>query len=208
MSYGEKMTTKNEHLSAVFDDEAGEFEQRRLLDEIEKDDELQNNWSRYALIGDVLREPIETQAADSSFLSGIQDKLDQEEEYSQVALLSSSGSATTWLRPASGFAVAAAVTAVSIFGVQSMIATDSGVGDISSNQPIAQVMQAQSLVSPPSIRRSTENMNIASASDGLSQESTEKMDQQTKMQRYLASHIRNASRRTIASTMRVVSYNY
>jgi sigma-E factor negative regulatory protein RseA len=45
MSMVKTMKTKNEHLSAVFDDEAGAFEQRRLLDELEKDGDLQQSWS-------------------------------------------------------------------------------------------------------------------------------------------------------------------
>lgn len=44
-----------ESLSATVDDEADEFELRRVLDEMEKDDELRGTWERFHLIGAVLR---------------------------------------------------------------------------------------------------------------------------------------------------------
>ena len=48
-------TSKTEFLSALLDDEAGEFEQRRLLDELNKDAELGQTLSRYALMAEVMR---------------------------------------------------------------------------------------------------------------------------------------------------------
>jgi len=44
-----------ESLSAVVDGEADEFELRRVLDELPKDPQLRAAWSRYHLIGAVLR---------------------------------------------------------------------------------------------------------------------------------------------------------
>jgi len=44
-----------ESLSAVVDDEADEFELRRVLDEIGKDPELKQSWERYYLIGSAIR---------------------------------------------------------------------------------------------------------------------------------------------------------
>lgn len=44
-----------ESLSAVIDGEADEFELRRVLDEVGKDDGLQLSWDRYHLIGSVMR---------------------------------------------------------------------------------------------------------------------------------------------------------
>ncbi|MFV2089476.1 MAG: sigma-E factor negative regulatory protein [Pseudomonadales bacterium] len=44
-----------ESLSAVIDDEADEFELRRVLDEIGKDPELKQSWERYYLIGSAIR---------------------------------------------------------------------------------------------------------------------------------------------------------
>mgnify|MGYP001823816172 CR=1 FL=1 len=44
-----------EALSAVVDGEADEFELRRVLDEVGRDDELASQWQRYEMIGAVLR---------------------------------------------------------------------------------------------------------------------------------------------------------
>ncbi len=50
-------------LSAVIDDEADEFELRRVLDEVDKNEELRSTWERYHLIGSRLRsERIDTRA--------------------------------------------------------------------------------------------------------------------------------------------------
>jgi sigma-E factor negative regulatory protein RseA len=42
-------------LSAVIDDEADAFELRRVLDELERDAELREQWDRYHMIGSALR---------------------------------------------------------------------------------------------------------------------------------------------------------
>lgn len=44
-----------ESLSATIDDEADEFELRRVLDEMEKDERLRETWQRYHLIGAHMR---------------------------------------------------------------------------------------------------------------------------------------------------------
>ena len=44
-----------ESLSATIDGEADEFELRRVLDEIARDDDLAGRWSRYQLVSGVLR---------------------------------------------------------------------------------------------------------------------------------------------------------
>ncbi len=44
-----------ESLSATIDDEADEFELRRVLDEMEKDERLRETWERYHLIGAHMR---------------------------------------------------------------------------------------------------------------------------------------------------------
>ncbi|SIT65903.1 sigma-E factor negative regulatory protein RseA [Ectothiorhodosinus mongolicus] len=47
--------SKEERLSALIDGEAGAFEQRRLMDELQHDAELRGRYSRYHLMGDVMR---------------------------------------------------------------------------------------------------------------------------------------------------------
>ncbi len=41
-----------EHLSSVLDDEAGSFEQRRVLDELKSSEDLNNKLSHFAFIGE------------------------------------------------------------------------------------------------------------------------------------------------------------
>ncbi len=206
MSMVKTMKTKNEHLSAVFDDEAGAFEQRRLLDELEKDGDLQQSWSNYALIGEVMREPMDTTAVDPDFLSSMQLRLDEEDTYSEVSIQETTSVKTLtksrWLQPLSGMAIAATVAAISVFSMQSLMVADQGregaTAQLASNTTIATPVVAVSQ-SIPSLAAS-KNI-VASGSGGIN------VDEQAKMQRYLASHIRNASRKTIAPSLRMVSYN-
>jgi len=199
-----KMTTKNEHLSAVFDDEAGDFEQRRLVDELTKDSKLQHDWSRYALIGDVLREPEQAEVAMPEFLSGIQQQLEAEEEFSQVKVnLKKQKSA--WVRPVTGFAMAATIAAVSVLGVQSLMTENSSTERLSTFEQVAQNKVQQTEASQTNTSKKSA---IRVASNDTASRNVVDMEQRIKVQRYLASHIKNASHRTIAPTMRVISYNY
>jgi sigma-E factor negative regulatory protein RseA len=205
MSMVKTMKTKNEHLSAVFDDEAGAFEQRRLLDELEKDGDLQQSWSNYALIGEVMREPAGTAAVDPDFLSSIQLRLDEEDTYSEVNIQETTSVKTPirsrWLQPLSGMAIAATVAAISVFSMQSlMIADQSGAGATAQLASVNTTVATPVVAMSQSITPLAASKNIA-ASEGIN------LDEQAKMQRYLASHIRNASRKTIAPSLRMVSYN-
>lgn len=185
----------NEHLSAVFDDEAGEFEQRRLLDELGKDHQLLKTWSNYALLSDVLREPEQTEIASPDFLLNIQQKLEKEEQFSNVEVKTAttlSNKKPKWARPITGFALAATVAAVSVFSMQSFMTADNG--------DIDGTMLSQKAVPT--------TMNTLMASNEAVSRNVVNMEQRIKMQRYLASHIKNASRRTIAPSMRMISYNY
>ncbi len=77
---------QHEHLSALLDDEAGEFERRRLLDALCEDKELGMTLSRYALAGEVMRSRQQTGVADSHFLAGIQAQLADEPAYHDVVI--------------------------------------------------------------------------------------------------------------------------
>lgn len=225
-----KMTNKKEHLSSVFDDEATEFEQRRFLDELDKDDELKQSWSNYALIGDVLREPSQTQSADPDFLINIQHRLEEEEQFSDVKAMFKDEKAeqSNWTRPLAGFAMAATVAAVSVFGTQTYMTANTA-----SDSQIASTPQIQTIVpssaTPPiattakktsnadttlatntqDSKMNTKSLNVATtAKDTIAKRDVIDADSRIMMRRYLATHIENASRRTIAPTMREISYNY
>lgn len=119
-----------EHLSALLDDEAGSFEQRRVLDELKSDDELRQQLSSYALIGEVMRSSEATLTVGSMFLSGIHEQIESDDEYNQVQLEHSANDGgesditigkkrtASWFRPIGGFALAASVVAVAVVGFQ------------------------------------------------------------------------------------------
>ncbi len=77
---------QHEYLSALLDDEAGEFERRRLLDALCEDKELGMTLSRYALVGEVMRSRQRTVIAGSRFLAGIQAQLEEEPAYHDVVI--------------------------------------------------------------------------------------------------------------------------
>ena len=109
-----------EHLSALLDDEAGSFEQRRVLDELRKDDSLSQKLSSYALIGETMRsDHSQTQVAGASFLAGIHEKIEAEPEYHSIQLEEpKKANSSAWLRPVGGFALAASVAAIAVLGFQ------------------------------------------------------------------------------------------
>lgn len=116
-----------EHLSALLDNEAGSFEQRRVLSELQSGDTLRKKLSSYALIGEVMRTSETTVTATPSFLSGIQDQIETDDDYHQVQV---SGAVnddnnnidkqrkSSWIRPIGGFALAASVATVAFLGFQ------------------------------------------------------------------------------------------
>jgi negative regulator of sigma E activity len=129
--------TLAEHLSAMLDDEAGTFEQKRVLDELKTDTALAKKLAHFALIKETLhsREASSVYAG-TSFLEGIHDKLEAEPEFTSHALddaISSSVSSTPssadsgtknsngWLRPVGGFAMAASVAALAVIGFQNYL---------------------------------------------------------------------------------------
>lgn len=116
-----------EYLSAMLDDEGGAFEQRRVLDELKTENKVDGNLhkklSSYALIGETLRSGKPAISAGSGFLSGIQDQLVSEPEYSTPVLEEQSKSDiqktnNSWLRPVGGFAMAASLAAIAVIGFQ------------------------------------------------------------------------------------------
>ncbi len=121
--------TIDEHLSALLDDEAGSFEQKRVLNELSDNDRMRNKLASYSLIGETLRSghSAAITATGTRFLSGIQDQLAAEDTYSDPVLQSQQNesiktSATkndsSWLRPLGGFAMAASVAALAVIGFQ------------------------------------------------------------------------------------------
>lgn len=97
---GENMkTNRYEHLSALLDDEAGEFERRRLLDELCEDAELGKTLNRYMLAGEAMRAQQRTVVVESdSFLAGIQAQLEDEPVYDEVLVQTSASGGSAVLQ--------------------------------------------------------------------------------------------------------------
>lgn len=112
-----------EQLSACLDGELPEGELDLLLRQVSRDPQLRASLGRYALIGEALRSP-GTIAAPAHFAERISQAIAAEAAAHEVNVPSPETSrkngirATQWLRPASGFAVAAGVAALAILGLQ------------------------------------------------------------------------------------------
>ncbi len=181
-------TTTAEHLSAVLDGEAGEFEQRRILDELAKDDSLQLSLSSYALIGETMRDEKQSVIASPNFLKGIHAGIDDEPEYSHVQITEDKAvNDASWIRPVTGFAVAASVAALAFVGMQSFMSGGSG-----SESSLADNGHANA------ISTLVAKANVYSHPDKKTQ---------TLYKRYLDSHIQYASTTSMMPSIRAVSYN-
>ncbi len=181
-------TTITEHLSAVLDGEAGDFEQRRLLDELGKNKDLQTSLACYALIGETMRDEKQASIAKPSFLESIHDKIDAEPEYSQIQINNKkiNNSKPKWIRPVAGFAMAASVATIAIIGIQSPLTLTGN-----SHSPIA---ANQTLKSTPT--------RVANIYNNYPDKKT-----QARYTRYLDSHAQYASTTPLMPSVRVVSYN-
>ncbi|MDD5394193.1 MAG: sigma-E factor negative regulatory protein [Thiothrix sp.] len=188
-------TSKTEFLSALLDDEAGEFEQRRLLDELNKDDELGQTLSRYALIGEAMRAGNSGQRmgrGSASLLSRIQEELDDEPAYTQSAPVAAPRKAVYSYRTL-GIGMAAAVAAIAVGGLLFM------------QQPNSNgQQQAATAVSAPI---QTAAALPATEVDARIQQ-LGRVDPETRdiLKQYVAQHVKYASSTAIAPSIRAVSY--
>jgi sigma-E factor negative regulatory protein RseA len=110
------MLTMNERmresLSALLDGEADELEIRRVLSQVDDDQELRQTWRRYNLARDVMDGQRETcHAVDIS--ARVMARIEQEQADSPVT-----GLGRKLLRPVASFAVAASVAATVVIGGQ------------------------------------------------------------------------------------------
>ncbi len=114
-----------ESLSAIVDDEADEFELRRVLDELEKNSELKTSWDRYHLIGTVMRDEYSDRAVAlrekvwrALDMEQIEDARDADEPI--VAPIASGSTRTPWLGRLTGLAVAASVAFAVVLGLDTI----------------------------------------------------------------------------------------
>jgi sigma-E factor negative regulatory protein RseA len=124
------MSDRNkESLSALMDGEADELEIRRVLNQLDKDDELRDNWKNYHLMGSLMRD----ESIDSLDLTrGINQVLDGELAPKGALDVNAPGamasqvkrSRSAWYKPLTSVAVAASVTLAVLLGVQSIEPND------------------------------------------------------------------------------------
>lgn len=219
-----------EYLSALLDDEAGEFEQKRVLDELKSNDLLRDKLSSYALIGETMRSSDMDKPVlnlDSSFLSGIHAKIEEEEQYDHVQLNqvvnSQSTGSQSWLKPVGGFALAASVAAIAVLGLQNF--QQSGVVDqstITANGSSSKTMIAQKDQLTESEMASATQVSASNLATNNSVANNEpdnndamaatqeyaQADTQTRslLKRYVDSHMQYATTAAFVPSVRVIAY--
>lgn len=214
MSNSETPVSITEHLSALLDDEAGSFEERRVLDELKSDKTLSKKLASYALIGETMRAGESQQATmmlGSNFLDSIHEQIDKEDQFDNVILDQDqkiqTGSDTTaansssLLRPIGGFAVAASVGALAFMGLQNV-----GVLKGPTSVPTDIVDKS----GPTAIVQATPEVNKIEPTEVLASISDEYVDADAKtrsmLKRYVDSHMQYSTASTFVPSVRTIAY--
>ena len=103
--------TKKEQLSAFMDGELDDY-QKSAVDQILKEPELMDTWSRYYLISDCLNQRL-PEYLDRNLAGEISETLKDE-----PAIVAPRSFSRSFIKPVTGFAIAASVTALAILGIQ------------------------------------------------------------------------------------------
>jgi len=194
-----------ERVSALVDSELTSFESRRLIDELENDAALRKRWSRYHLIGDILRDEVPVKI-DRNFAAGVMERVHQETASGTVSI-----HANTWRKPLAGVAIAASVAVVSLLGLKNLTSeggltpaqiAKSENTTTTSSQPVASsgVAVANGMVQPVSIEKS----NIKDLQGKA--ETLRPVASDPRMNDYLATHAEFAARPGIMPRVRVVGF--
>ena len=220
MDNSKTQVSMNEYLSALLDDEAGSFEQKRVLDELKSSDELRRKLSSYSLIGETMRlgELDKTVVcASTNFLSGIHAKIEKEDLYDQVQVGTSlqnhaenRTSSKSWLRPVRGFAMAASVAVIAVIGFQNFnnfnqLGIETASNSLSSPKTIALNQQK--------VQLSENEMNsaIEVPADTLEVDNNDHYQQadlhaRSLLKRYVDSHMQYASTAAFVPSVRAIAY--
>ncbi len=231
--------TINEKISACLDDELDRFGSRRVVGELLSSEECKQRYLDYRFIGDVLRNEVPA-LLDANFAQNIMRNLPEdqvfqpeqggsEEQFGTESARVNPGVRSIWVRPAAGFALAASVTAITLFGLNSFqpVEVDSAlpvpVASLSTplRAPVSNVLplgnntvpvSAQSVSvssSGPSSAVATletpSQIRSADVSVVSSEVKTLKMEQPF-LRNYLATHTEYAAPRGTLSQVRLVGY--
>ncbi|UOG91677.1 MAG: sigma-E factor negative regulatory protein [Candidatus Thiothrix sulfatifontis] len=198
--------SKEEFLSALLDDESGEFERRRLLDELKKDDALGQTLSRYAFIGETMRASKgQAMGQGVSLLSRIQDELADEPAYAPENVVAMPARANASAAPSRvqayrwfGMGMAATVAAVAVGGLLFFNQTPT---------PNAQMAAALPATAPVNAAATAPTLVAVADADTRIQQ-VGRVDPQTRdiLKQYVAQHVKYASTTVIAPSIRAASY--
>lgn len=179
-------THKDELISALVDGECRRFELRRSVDQLISDSKSHERWSRYHLIGNVLRQDVK-QIAGARFHAEIMSQLAQEQHQGSP----SQTFQQRLTRPLIGFAMAASVAAVMVLGLQSLLGPE--------QVHTGLIQQNVSIESP---RQMAE---LQQAKDPGHHVATQ-LESYMRMNSYLLSHAEQTSGQGVMPFVRMVSY--
>lgn len=152
-----------EHLSQLMDGEIGGETGRFVLRRLEASSELRSTWARYHLIRDCMRYQ-DRGFADDELCDRVRHAIDN-----TPAEISAPESGRNWLRPVTGFAVAAAVALMAVVAVAPNLSTTEGFGTEQAASVSSQPFSSPNILSRDPGSRQV-NLN------GQSQPTTRKMD--------------------------------
>ncbi|PID46903.1 MAG: hypothetical protein CSB47_01605 [Proteobacteria bacterium] len=214
--------TKEEYLSAFLDGEAGSFEQQRLCDQLECDELMREKLADFALIGEAVRNRSQSRqtVAGSSFLSGIQDAIAEDETPQVVAVDDSaiviSGKVAKrriFPKHAVGYAAVASVAAVAAISLQNYFLSGEQAETLAStaapavNQPV-HVDSAAKMTAALDSTAAPRPVALANSPQPMSVH-YQQPDAKTRdmIDKYVAHHLQYAGSNTLMPSVRAVSYS-
>ena len=185
----------NESLSALVDGEADELEIRRLLNQLERDDELRATWQRYQMMGAVMRgEAVSRVDLSAGIRQAIAGEPMDEVPGVAAATVAAPAAASRWRWVASGAVAASVMLGVVLVGLQGQPAQQNALSaPLAQQEPVA-----------------ADVLQVAQAPSALSAEEQAQLeDAQRRLQEYVMQHTEQATggpARGMAPFARVVNF--
>jgi sigma-E factor negative regulatory protein RseA len=180
-----------------------------LLDELRKDDELGQTFSRYALIGEAMRSGANGQrlGQGSSLLSRIQAELEEEPAYNQIVLATPASKNTRSYKMGMGIAATVATVAVCGWLFTQGLADKATASQQVASAPATTVQTVASLPVPAVQTPPANEVQVAEVDTRIRQ--IGRVDSQTRdiLKQYVAQHVKYASTTAIAPSIRAVAYS-
>lgn len=183
-----KNITKIEYLSSVLDDEAGKFEQKRILNELQQDDAMLDKVASFSLIGEVMRNKQSSCTVQKDFLRSIHGEIAKEPTYNKVQA-SSNKSLSFWGKPIINMGLAAGLGAVALFSFNMF-------------SPSLSLQQQQQASSPDNTYMVAETIDAEEPVVYAHDE-----EWRERLRSYVDQHAKYASTSAIMPSVRAVSYS-